>query len=118
MFKFPVIELIDKYCIAQLKLEKGLNCKPEYEFYFGQIQSLNLELIKEDLKELKEVHTEIWDYEDDFKKFTVEKKYPVEEVARRAIMIRNLNAKRYEIKNKIADKLNDPVKEIKRWVYD
>ena len=115
MYKLALIEIVDKYCIASLKLDKGLDCKLELDFYRDQLTDYDIELIGEELSELKEIHSQIWDRENDFKKFTVELKYPVEEVARRAIEIRNINAQRYVVKNKIAEKLNDPIREVKRY---
>ena len=53
--------------------------------------------------------------EDDFKKFVVEKKYSLDEVGRRAIAVRDILNGRYIIKNRIAEKLNDPVRETKRY---
>lgn len=115
MYKLALIEIVDKYCIAQLKCEKGLDASEERDFYRNQLTDYDIELITNELAELKEIHSQIWDRENDFKKFTVETKYPVEEVARRAIEIRNINAQRYVVKNKIAEKLNDPIREVKKY---
>lgn len=115
MYKLALIEIVDKYCIAQLKCEKGLDASLERDFYKDQLSEYQMDLIAEELAELKEIHSQIWDRENDFKKFTVETKYPVEEVARRAIEIRNINAQRYVVKNKIAEKLDDPIREVKRY---
>lgn len=115
MYKLALIEIVDKYCIAQLKCEKGLDAEEERDFYRNQLSDYDMTLFAEELRELKDIHSKIWDLENDFKKYTVEEKYPVEEVARRAIEVRNTNAVRYIIKNKIAEKCNDPVREVKRY---
>jgi hypothetical protein len=115
VYKLALIEIVDKYTIASLKFDKGLDCKLELDFYREQLTDYDMELIADELAELKEIHSQIWDRENDFKKFTVEHKYPVEEVARRAIEIRNINALRYVVKNKIAEKLNDPIREVKQY---
>jgi hypothetical protein len=115
MFKFPVIELVDRYCIAKLKFNKLGDNKEELDFYSEQIKTINLDLIKEELEQLYNLHKEVWELEDDFKKFTVEHKYSLEEVGRRAIHVRNILNGRYILKNKMAEKLNDPVREIKRY---
>ena len=67
------------------------------------------------MNQLIEVHRRIWDMEDDFKKCVVELKYPLEEIGRRAILIRDINIERYALKNKIAEKLNDPIREKKKY---
>ena len=115
MYKLALIEIVDNYTIASLKFDKGLDSKLELDFYREQLTDYDMELIADELAELKEIHSQIWDRENDFKKFTVEHKYPVEEVARRAIEIRNINNERYVVKNKIAEKLNDPIREVKRY---
>jgi hypothetical protein len=43
-----------------------------------------------------------------------EEKLELAEIGRRAIAIRNMNNKRIAFKNTIAEKLNDPVREIKQ----
>ena len=72
MYKFPVIELVDRYCIAKLKFAKLGDNKEELDFYTDQLKDLDLDLIKEDLDRLYNVHARVWELEDDFKKYTVE----------------------------------------------
>ena len=71
MYKFPVIELVDRYCIAKLKFAKLGNNKEELDFYTEQLHNIDFELIQEELDQLYKVHAEVWDLEDDFKKFHV-----------------------------------------------
>lgn len=115
MFKFPVIELVDRYCIALLKFSKLGNNKEELDFYTEQIQLLDISSIKEELDKLYAVHERVWELEDDFKKYRVEKLYSLEEVGRRALHVRDIMEERYHLKNKIAEKLNDPVIERKNY---
>lgn len=115
MYKFPVIELVDRYCIAKLKFAKLGTNKEELDFYTNQLHDIDFMLIQEDLDQLYKVHAEVWDLEDDFKKNRVEHMYDLAEVGRRALYIRDVMHKRYDLKNKMADKLNDPVKEIKKY---
>jgi hypothetical protein len=115
MYKFPVIELVDRYCIAKLKFEKLGNNHEELEFYTDQLKDLDLKIIKDDLDKLFNVHKAVWELEDDFKKYRVEKKFSLEEVGRRALHVRDIMEDRYRLKNVIADKLNDPVKEKKNY---
>jgi hypothetical protein len=113
--KFPVIELVDRYCIAKLKFAKLGNNKEELDFYTEQLGNINFELIKDELDQLYQVHAEVWDLEDDFKKFRVEHMYDLAEVGRRALHIRDIMHNRYDLKNKMAEKLNDSVREMKKY---
>jgi hypothetical protein len=115
MYKFPVIELVDRYCIAKLKFAKLGNNKEELDFYTEQLHNIDFELIQEELDQLYKVHAEVWDLEDDFKKFRVEHIYELAEVGRRALHVRDVMHQRYDLKNRMADKLNDPVKEMKKY---
>ena len=115
MYKFPVIELVDRYCIAKLKFAKLGNNKEELDFYTEQLHDIDFELIQDELDQLYKVHAEVWDLEDDFKKFRVEHIYDLAEVGRRALHVRDVMHQRYDLKNRMADKLNDPVKEMKKY---
>jgi hypothetical protein len=115
MYKFPVIELVDRYCIAKLKFAKLGNNKEELDFYTEQLHNINFELINEELDKLYKVHEEVWALEDDFKNFSVEHKYDLAEVGRRALHARDVLHQRYILKNIMAEKLNDPVRETKRY---
>lgn len=113
--KFPVIEIVDRYTIALIKFEKtrGAN-REELEFYLSQIEELDVEKIDEQLRELANVHRQIWDMEDDFKKCR-EGDYTLEEIGLRSLAIRDLNNHRVELKNNMASAVNDAVREIKRY---
>ena len=115
-FKLALIELVDRYCIAQVKLSILGNNQEEFDFYREQLSTeFDINLVEQDLIELTEIHKRIWDMEDDFKKCVVELKYPLEEIGRRAILIRDINIDRYAIKNRITEKLNDPIREKKQY---
>lgn len=113
-FSFPVIELVDRYTIARVKYEKtaGANAA-ELNFYTAQMAKLQVELIQAELLVLEDIHRRIWAMEDDFKKCRIDGA-DLAEIGQRALDIRDLNNYRVQYKNSIADKLNDPVKEIKQ----
>ena len=113
-FAFPIIELVDRYTIARVKYEKtgGANAA-ELEFYSAQIAKLDKQLIQAELVILEDIHRRIWAMEDDFKKCRIDGA-DLAEIGQRALDIRDLNNYRVQYKNSIADKLNDPVKEIKQ----
>jgi hypothetical protein len=115
MYKFPVIELVDRWCIAKLKYSKLGNNKEELDFYTEQLHDIDFELIQKELDRLYEVHAQVWEVEDDFKKKRVDDQFDLAEIGRRALYVRDIMEERYILKNIIADKLNDPVKERKSY---
>jgi hypothetical protein len=115
MYKFPVIELVDRWCIAKLKFSKLGNNKEELDFYTEQLHDIDFELIQKELDRLYEVHAQVWEVEDDFKKKRVDDQFDLAEIGRRALYVRDIMEERYVLKNIIADKLNDPVKERKSY---
>lgn len=110
---FPIGELIDRYCIAKLKFERTGKNHLELSFYQDRMISVDVKKIEREIDELYTVHKEIWDLES-LLKSGLEEHLPLEEIGERSIMIRNWNKKRIEIKNKIAEILQDPIREIKQ----
>lgn len=112
--KFPVIELVDRYTISIVKHERthGAN-QAEYDFYHREMQSIGIEKIKPQLRQLIDIHRRIWDLEDDFKKYR-DSEYSLEEIGRRSLIIRDLNQERVRLKNQIASSTDCPVREIKQ----
>ena len=111
--KFPVIEIVDRYAIAVVKHEKtdGAN-RAELDFYLEQMQSANINPANSMVVELIMHHSYVWSLEDDFKKGRIDS-LPLEEIGRRAIIIRDAGHQRQELKNKLAELVNDPVREVK-----
>lgn len=101
---FPIIELVDRYVIAQLKFEKTQRNKPELEFYQDQLARYNIAIIKHELEELYKIHNIIWDLEKELKSGS-EDCLGFEEIGRRAVKIRDWNHRRIKLKNIMADKL-------------
>jgi hypothetical protein len=110
---FPVIELVDRYAIAQLKWDKTQANAEELDFYRVQLVNYEIELVKNEIDELYNIHKTIWSLESELKTGR-EQELPLEEIGRRAILIRDWNNKRIALKNKIAETLNCPVREIKQ----
>ena len=112
--KFPVIEIVDRYTIAVVKYKKtnGAN-QEELDFYVQQMTELGLALDHKLVLELIEHHDYVWNIEDDFKKARIDN-LPLEEIGRRALHIRDIGYVRLELKNKLAEILSDPVREIKQ----
>lgn len=112
--KFPVIELVDRYAIAEVKnnLTSGANAE-ELKFYQGQMKNAGIDTQLDLILELVRHHRYVWSLEDDFKKARIDN-LPLEEIGRRALHIRDLGVKRAEIKNKLAEMFDDPVREVKQ----
>jgi len=110
---FPVIELVDRYAIAQLKWDKTQANAEELHFYQAQMIQYEIELVKSEIDELYEIHSTIWSLESELKTGK-EQELPLEEIGRRAIAIRDWNNKRIRLKNLIAEKLGCAVREIKQ----
>ncbi len=112
-FEFPVMELVDRYVIAQVKHKRtgGAN-QAELDFYEQQMSKIDKILIWDELQAFKILHDKIWSLEDDFKKCRIDGT-DLAEVGRRALEIRDYNNFRVQLKNTVAEKLNDSVREVK-----
>lgn len=107
------MELVDRYTIAQVKHNRtgGAN-QAELDFYEQQMSAIDKFLIYDEIQAFKILHDKIWSLEDDFKKCRIDGT-DLTEVGRRALEIRDYNNFRVKLKNAVAEKLNDPVREIK-----
>lgn len=110
---FPVIELLDRLAIAEVKYDKTRANHAELDYYRKQAQILDLGKVNHSLEALKQIHREIWDLEKELKS-GVEHQLPLEEIGLRAIQIRDHNNKRIAIKNIMADALGCEIREIKK----
>jgi hypothetical protein len=111
---FPVLELIDRLCIARVKWERTKANKEELDWYENIWKDIPTSPELEDnVNRLTEIHNQIWNLEWQLKS-GVEEQLSLEEIGRRAIKIRDYNNKRIALKNGTAVLLNDPVREIKQ----
>lgn len=110
---FPIIELIDRLAIAEIKWEKTKSNADELSWYQTQIDKYNQSIFQIEYQELKNIHRTIWALESDLKS-GLEDKLSLAEIGRRAILIRDYNRKRINLKNIVADKVKCCVKEIKK----
>ena len=111
----PVLELVDRLCIARVKHARtqGANQveRDWYEHKLAQLpQSTELD---EAIQAMTDIHHAIWDLEWQLKS-GVEQMLSLQEIGRRAIAIRDHNNKRIAYKNSVAHILGHPVKEIKQ----
>ena len=111
--KFPIIELIDRLAIAEVKFQRTRANEEELTWYKDQALYIDINKIVNEYEDLKRIHNEIWNLEAELKSGR-EAELALEEIGRRAIAIRNHNNKRVALKNIMAEKLNCPVREIKK----
>ena len=111
--KFPIIELVDRLAIAEVKFQRTQANKEELLWYKDQALHIDLDKIVNEYEDLKRIHNEIWNLEAELKSGH-EAELALEEIGRRAIAIRNHNNKRVALKNAIAEKLECLVREIKK----
>lgn len=111
--KFPTIEIVDRYTIALVKYNNtnGSN-REELEFYTQQMKEINIPLDHELIVELFEHHKYVWSLENGIKTGQADS-LPLEEIGRMALHVRDVMRKRVELKNALAEYLNDPIREIK-----
>jgi len=110
---FPVIELVDRLAIAEVKFQRTQSNKEELLWYTKEAVRIDTTQIESEYNELKRIHNEIWELEA-LLKTGREAELGLEEIGRRAVAIRDHNNKRVALKNTMAEKLNCPVREIKK----
>lgn len=109
---FPIIELVDRLAIAEIKFKRTKANEEELLWYMNQAIRVDLTKIVNEYEDLKRIHDEIWELEAELKTGR-EAELALEEIGRRAIAIRDHNNKRVKLKNTMAEKLGCAVKEIK-----
>lgn len=110
--KMPISEIADRYSITLLKSERieGVNLTDELNTYREELNKYDD--IQSYLDRLYQINGEIWDLESDIRKGK-ENLLGLEEVGRRAIMIRGKNKIRVGIKNEMVEKYEEGFKDIK-----
>ena len=110
--KMPISEIADRYSITLLKSERieGVNLEEELLTYRKELDKY--QDIQPYLDRLYSINGEIWDLESDIRKGK-ENLLGLEEVGRRAILIRGKNKIRVGIKNEMVEKYEEGFKDIK-----
>jgi hypothetical protein len=116
MIKMSLPDIIDRYIIAELKnFRTGEDFSREmlmYEDEFCRYSLKKREAITDFLCRLKRVHTQIWDVEASIRSGE-EDEMTLEQVGRRALMVRDLNRIRQQIKNEMVECFGDGFKDCK-----
>ena len=114
----PLPEVVDRYTIARLKLERldetqidVESMKEEIEYYKSGIDFEN-EKLSELTNELYVVNGRIWDTESSIR-MGLDKQMTLDEVGNRALRVRDLNRIRMKVKNDIIDLTGDGFKDCK-----
>jgi hypothetical protein len=110
---FPVIELVDRLAIAEVKFKRTKANEEELLWYMNQALRIDIGEIVDEYENLKQIHNEIWELEAELKTGR-EAELSLEEIGRRAIAIRDHNNRRVALKNLMAEKLGCTVREIKQ----
>ena len=111
-------DIIDRLCIAELKMKKigSAESKKEFREFFENLFILMLihQNIKwwETISRMMSFHTAIWDLEAAVRQGKLDNN--LEEVGRRAIEIRDINKKRVDLKNFINRTIGEGFQDIKK----
>jgi hypothetical protein len=113
--EYPISEILDRYSIALLKKERlaidnGQEIK-DLSTEIDNYRNIN-QIVDEYIVKLKDINGKIWDLEFDIRKGK-EGELGLEEVGRRAILIRENNKIRVGYKNEIVEIFNVGYKDIK-----
>jgi hypothetical protein len=110
---FPIVELVDRLAIAEVKFARTQSNHEELTWYSSQAQQFGIDTAAGEYQDLKEIHNKIWELEAELKAGR-ESELSLQELGSRAIKIRDYNKKRIALKNLIAERLDCPVREIKQ----
>ena len=111
----PVLELIDRLCIARVKHARtaGAN-QVELDWYEARYNELpHSPELTAAIQAMTDIHHAIWNLEWQLKS-GVEQMLSLQEIGRRAIAIRDFNNRRIAYKNTVARILGHSVTEIKQ----
>ena len=118
--EMSICEVIDRWSICKLKFERiGGEAEPQLKLEIEELEKAIQEYKDKGIKvkeewfvELYKINGIIWDLESDIRKGK-EGLLGLEEVGRRAILIRDNNKKRISFKNKIIEETKIGFKDIK-----
>lgn len=111
--KLSIGDVIDRWTIAYLKMYRGkLDTSSEQSAYSEYCQSYDQKILKESFDKMLEANGNIWTLESDIRQGK-EGELGLEEVGRRALAIRDLNAGRIKIKNQLNERFNEGFIEVK-----
>ena len=111
---YPLNELIDRYTIHLLKSER--TSEPQTialnEYLSAINQCGSMDDVQTYIDKLYEINGQIWDAESEIRA-GLENNYGLDEIGRRALLVRDLNKKRVAIKNEIVTRFNSGYLDVK-----
>jgi len=115
--EMPLPEILDRMSILKLKIERieEPHLQKEmsaYEVALKEFENKGINIKQEWIDELYKINSDIWDLEADIRKGK-EGELGLEEVGRRALLIRDINKKRIGVKNKIIEETGSGFKDVK-----
>lgn len=111
--KLSIGDVIDRWTIAYLKHYRGkIDTYDECEEYRVYSENYDIKVIKEAFDGLLKANGDIWTLESDIRQGK-EGELGLEEVGRRALAIRDLNAGRIKIKNQLNERFEEGFVEVK-----
>lgn len=115
IIEFPLPDLLDKISILKLKMERiGENSSiEEYNYLYNKIKSKIFKLDADEyIQKLYSINRIIWDLEAAIRQGK-DDELGLEEIGRRALLIRGHNKIRITIKNEIVEKFGIGFKDVK-----
>jgi len=111
--KLSIGDVIDRWTIAYLKMYRGkVDTSSEQYAYLEYCQSYDQKVLKDAWDKMLEANGNIWTLESDIRQGK-EGELGLEEVGRRALAIRDLNAGRIKVKNELNEHFKEGFIELK-----
>lgn len=122
--KMPISEIIDRYTITKLKMERTTeDVSEEMNAYKKEIDEYDQDLVSEYIDKMYEINGTLWDYESQMRKLMDSKNgsgpivdvndLPLSEIGKLALLVRDLNGTRNGVKSEIVEKFSEGFKDIK-----
>lgn len=122
--KMPISEIIDRYTITKLKMERTTeDVSEEMNAYKKEIDEYDPSLVSEYIDKMYEINGTLWDYESQMRKLMDSKNgsgpvvdvndLPLSEIGKLALLVRDLNGTRNGVKSEIVEKFSEGFKDIK-----
>lgn len=122
--KMPISEIIDRYTITKLKMERTTeDVSEEMNAYKKEIDEYDKSLVGEYVDKMYEINGILWDYESEMRKLMDSKNgsgpivdvndLPLTEIGKLALLVRDLNGTRNGVKSEIVEKFSEGFKDIK-----
>ena len=121
--KMPISEIIDRYTITKLKTERtDEDVSNELNSYREEIDKYKIN-VEEYIDRMYDINGTLWNYETQMRKLMDSKngtgpivdanEFPLKEIGKLALLVRDLNGTRNGLKSEIVEKFSEGFKDIK-----